>query len=62
VGYYWGGAFHGHGFLLDQGSYTTLDVPGAFWSSAEGINDAGQIVGVYFDAGGTHGFLATPVP
>jgi hypothetical protein len=25
-------------------------------------NDSGQIVGVYSDASGTHGFLATPVP
>jgi probable HAF family extracellular repeat protein len=46
-----------HGFLLDHGSYTTLDTPGS-----TDINDAGQIVGSYTDAGGTHGFLATPVP
>jgi uncharacterized membrane protein len=51
-----------HGFLLDKGSYTTLDVPGAIWTGASGINDSGQIVGSYEDAGGTHGFLATPVP
>jgi len=38
-----------HGFLLDiDGSYTTLDVPGATRGTyAEGINNAGQIVGVY---------------
>jgi probable HAF family extracellular repeat protein len=46
-----------HGFLLDQGSYTTLDVPGAHWTHALGINDAGQVVGWYWDAIGDHGFL-----
>jgi hypothetical protein len=51
-----------HGFLLDQGSFTTLDVPGGFDTYPSGINASGQIVGSYIDAGGTHGFLATPVP
>ena len=52
-----------HGFLLDNGSYTTLDPPGSTFTWAHGINDFGQIVGMYQDAGGTfHGFLATPVP
>src|SRR5581483_10498525 len=53
-----------HGFLLSDGEFTTLDFPGAAgFSSAEGINAAGQVVGVYQDAGGRfHGFLATPVP
>jgi uncharacterized membrane protein len=46
-----------HGFLLDQGSYTTLDVPGAIRTFATGINASGQIVGSYDDAAGTHGFL-----
>jgi uncharacterized membrane protein len=49
------------GFLLDQGSYTRLDVPGSIYTYAYGINDAGQIVGEYGDASGTHGFLATPL-
>jgi uncharacterized membrane protein len=40
-----------HGFLLDQGSYTTLDVPGATdFTVATGINDSGQIAG-FSDAG-----------
>jgi hypothetical protein len=31
-----------HGFLLDQGSYTTLDVPGAYYyTEAYGINASG---------------------
>jgi probable HAF family extracellular repeat protein len=46
-------------YLLDQGSYTTLDVPGAIGSTlVTGINASGQIVGSYGDAGGNgHGFL-----
>src|SRR5947199_74448 len=34
-----------HSFLLDHGTFTTIDVPGAGYAS--GINDRGQIVGVY---------------
>ncbi|TMJ80734.1 MAG: hypothetical protein E6G76_26320 [Alphaproteobacteria bacterium] len=45
-----------HGFLhnLKDGTFTTLDVPGAFAGTtfALGINDAGQIVGEYDDASG----------
>src|SRR5262245_2373743 len=37
-----------NGFLLDQGSYTTIDPPGSTGGSiASGINDSGQIVGYY---------------
>src|SRR5262249_15065880 len=46
-----------YGFLLDNGSYTTLTTPGSTGTSANGINDSGQIVGSYDDAAGTHGFL-----
>jgi hypothetical protein len=37
------GAFHS--FLLDDGVFTQIDVPGATATSAAGINDRGQIVG-----------------
>jgi probable HAF family extracellular repeat protein len=41
-------------------SFTQIDVPGAFFTEAFGINDAGQIVGDFgIIAGGTHGFLDT---
>jgi probable HAF family extracellular repeat protein len=44
-------------------TYTTLDVPGSALTQANGINDAGQIVGYYEDASGReHGFLAVPEP
>jgi probable HAF family extracellular repeat protein len=36
-----------HGFLLSNGQYTTIDVPGALATIATGINPAGDIVGRY---------------
>jgi probable HAF family extracellular repeat protein len=40
-----------HGFLLDDGVFTTIDFPGsADFNIARGINDRGQIVGTFFDA------------
>ncbi len=49
------------GFLFNSGVYTRLDVPGASSTFANGVNDAGNIVGYYQDAKGfTRGFLATP--
>jgi hypothetical protein len=48
-----------HGFLLDKdGSFTSVDVPGASSSAALSINPQGDIVGMYSVAGTTHGFLA----
>ena len=42
-------------------TYTTIDVPGAVLTVAVGINNSGQIVGVYQLADGSrHGFLFTP--
>ena len=47
-----------HGFLLDGGVYTTIDVPGAtFTSYASEINDAGEIVGRFDIPGTNSGFL-----
>ena len=37
--------------------FTTIDVPGADRTEAYGINNAGQIVGLFFDAMGQHGFV-----
>ena len=39
--------------------FTTIDVPGSTFTAARGINDAGQIAGVFGDATGIHGFLDT---
>jgi probable HAF family extracellular repeat protein len=47
-----------HGFLLDNGAFTKIDVPGAAETRPFGINNAGQIVGEYVDtARRSHGFL-----
>jgi probable HAF family extracellular repeat protein len=35
----------GHGFLLDNGTFITIDVPGATDTGVVGINAGGQIVG-----------------
>ena len=40
-----------HGFLFDGSNYTRSDVPGSSYTFAFGINDYGQIVGLY-DGGG----------
>ena len=41
-------------------TFTTIDVPGALYGSyAQGINDAGQVTGYYFDGTGAHGFVDT---
>jgi hypothetical protein len=38
-------------------SFIAIDYPGATRTSADGINDSGQIVGSYFDNSTTHSFL-----
>jgi probable HAF family extracellular repeat protein len=38
-------------------TWTPLDVPGSLQTAANGINNAGQIVGTYCAARGFHGFL-----
>lgn len=48
----------GHGFLLDKGVFTKLDVPDASFTAIYDINNRGQMVGPYVDArGGVQGFL-----
>jgi uncharacterized membrane protein len=49
-----------HGFLLREGEFTTIDVPGAIATSAYGINARGDIVGGFnIDASHAVGFLRT---
>jgi hypothetical protein len=40
------------GFLLDKGVYSIIDVPGASTTIPFSINNRGEIVGTYVDAGG----------
>jgi hypothetical protein len=50
-----------HGFLLRQGKYTAIDVPGSISTELRAINDDGEIVGDYTDKNGNmHGFKAVP--
>jgi probable HAF family extracellular repeat protein len=49
-----------NGFIDDNGTITTIDVPGARDTQPEGISDNGVIVGVYDYGGQEHGFVATP--
>jgi hypothetical protein len=46
-------------YLLLQGTFVPVN-PCSCARSAFEINNSGQIVGLYVDAGGQHGFLATP--
>ena len=72
VGTYTDAARNQHGFVKIGNTFLTVDDPNAasgpftyntLRSSLTGINDAGQIVGTYFDANGVqHGFEAAPVP
>jgi hypothetical protein len=39
-----------HGFLLDDGVFTTIDAPGAINTSASDMNNRGQIMGFYLEA------------
>ena len=39
-----------HGYLLDDGEFTTIDAPGAINTNASDINDRGEIVGFFLDA------------
>jgi uncharacterized membrane protein len=44
-------------FLKNGNTYTSIDYPGSNGTRVYGINDAGTVVGAYFDFTGWHGFL-----
>jgi len=47
-----------HAFKLTDGQFTTIDYPGATSTDARGINNRGDISGIYQDANNvSHGFL-----
>jgi hypothetical protein len=47
-----------HGFKLVNHKFTRVDVPGALQTEIHGVNDFGDVAGVYFASDGrTHGFL-----
>jgi probable HAF family extracellular repeat protein len=52
VGYYTDSSGNMHGFLLQETTYMTLDVPGATGSSANDINNSGYIVLAWINSSG----------
>ncbi len=50
-----------HGFVYSNGTFMTLDVPGAIDTQAISINDSGQVAGHYYDGSRNYGFIATPI-
>ena len=52
-----------HGFVFFKGKYLSFDFPNAFQTFADGINNAGQVVGTYTatEYGYFHGFVTSPV-
>jgi uncharacterized membrane protein len=58
VGVYLDGNGSPHGYLLDRGVCTSIEVPGASGTQVNAINDRGQIVGIWEGPGAKiHGFL-----
>ena len=59
VGYYSGTSGAVHGYLYSGGKFTTIDVPFSVAkdTACYGINNSGEIVGLWDDAATTHGFL-----
>ncbi|MHC5775127.1 hypothetical protein [Nostoc sp.] len=59
AGFYYDGNGNTHGFIYHDGTYTTVNYPGATSTEVYGINDRGEIVGNYQDANGYgNGFTA----
>jgi hypothetical protein len=49
--------FDGNGFWYDGTNFTFIPIPGALFTEAYGINDLGQIVGIYGTGTKTDGFV-----
>ena len=49
----------GEGYLIDEGVFTPLLVPGSLFTAAWDMNPRGDVVGVFQDAAGVHGFVRT---
>ncbi|HBK07954.1 MAG TPA: hypothetical protein DDZ81_19215 [Acetobacteraceae bacterium] len=63
IGWYWDRNNIAHGFLYNNGAYTTIDIPdtNTIFVSSNGISDSGELVGSYTTAVGSqaiaHGFI-----
>ncbi len=56
VGAWWDSSAY-HGFIVDQGNFSTFDYPGFLFTQALGINNTGYIVGSMGDFQTAYGFL-----
>jgi hypothetical protein len=57
VGLYWDPSGRDNGFLLTQGVFTTIAVPGTLYTEPWDINNHGEIVGTYYDTSNVSGFV-----
>ncbi len=62
TGHYWDASYKSHGFALSaDGTFHTLDVPGAYQTGGGGLNNSGVIVGHYSDRNcNNYAYIATP--
>ena len=52
---------HSHGYLVQDGSFNSYDVPGSLGTNIRDINPSGALVGTYTDSSKkVHGFLQLP--
>ncbi|HUG40426.1 MAG TPA: hypothetical protein VMM12_08070, partial [Longimicrobiales bacterium] len=49
----------GEGYVIEDGVFSSFIVPGSTFTAAWDVNPAGEIVGIYRDATGFHGFIYT---
>ena len=49
-------------YLVKGGVPTAVNVPGATYTEAQGINNHDQVTGLYTDGTGIHAFIASPTP
>jgi PEP-CTERM motif len=50
-----------YGFVYSGGAFTTVNVTGSEGTVVQGINSSGDLVGYYYTASSTLGFIAAPV-
>lgn len=61
-GHYWDASYNEHGFLMTpKGNFVPIDVPGAYQTSAGGLNDYVEVTGHYTDSScNDYGYVAKP--
>jgi hypothetical protein len=63
VGFYVDAMHNQHGYIDNNGVFTSFDPPGSRSTTINGINDKGDIVGFYTDPqDNVDGFVGSPVP